>query len=312
MEIQGFGTKTITIPIVQNQQQYRLAEQQRLGLPAGAKVLGFAVRCNFEGADCKSINGKLLIPISAIVAGALNLKGPGTTTYLANCNLFSFVNVPDIQNVAQVPDFQIYQAFIEPVFVEDISWNKSNVYFSREAATNIFENSMDFEIIVLYCVDYVSDFPPPTQTYLGKKLCAYKSTTIEINLPSVLAAPNKVFVPLTIDGKSNIDTTDIVFGFRALQFQYQTSDNKVSTPYGTLNASFFTFKVGRAVILDICPVNCLSSNMQLGIPYFPVVPTLAGMIDWQSSGIDISDNQFTGSDDVISIQVFHYTPKDKK
>lgn len=301
----GWSAKVITLPAKQNQEIYRLSDQQRLGLPEGSMVVGFLVRANlFLGLDYeKSINNRLLIHTDVVRASYLNLKGWGETTILADANLFNFHR--NVGTFGFGFGTTEYQPFIKPISVDKISWNKSYIRISGDTARNVITGNEDIEFIVLYKSKEAYKMPPTTQSYTnGRSLYAYKHNTIQIDMET-----RRFRYPLTQDGKSGIDSNNIIFGFRFPTFTYQTPDSLLQPSFQAKGSTFFTLQAGRENILEKFPINELYAHKALQMPFFPIEPLLAGAIDWQSSEFIVSDATRPETGTALLMQVFYYEPE---
>lgn len=312
MNITGIRTKNITFNAKVGQRSYRLSTQQSVGIPDNNLIIGFSVRFNYDGAGYKSVNGRKLINLASVVSSYLNLRGWGIETYLGNANLFNFVNVPDYGSVLTYNDFSPYQSLIEPIPAKKISWTKSSIDISNEAATQEIDNDMDFEIIVYH----VNPNPttakiPITQNYLGKQIAANYHQTIQVDLPSSVISPNVATVPFTFDGKSGIDANAIIYGIRAMQFDYQTFDGNGVPATNTYGSAFLSFKSGDTLLFDSIPIVNVCPQRFLDLPYLMVEPTRANNIDWQGTKIFISDNNSTGASMSFLFQFFYYYDDNK-
>lgn len=293
----GWATKIITLEAKKKKEIYRLSDQQRLGLPDGSMVLGFMVRANDGNEIEKSIDGRPLISVDVLRSCYLNLKGIGDTTILADANLNNFY-----RSESTVIN---YQAFIKPVLVDYISWGKTYIKIAGETANSLITGNEDIEIIVLYKTANNYKIPPPTQTYLnGLSIYAYKHNTIQIDLKK-----GKFRFPLTQDGKCGIDENNVIFGFRFQNYNYQTIDSKVQPSKAIKGSTFFTLQAGRENILEKFPLNQLYPFSLMQMPFFPIEPILAGVIDWQTSEFLISDTNSLENDTAILLQVFYYEPE---
>lgn len=314
MNIAGLRTKNLTFSAKVGQRQYRLSEQQSIGIPEKNLILGFSMRFNYDGDNYKSVNGRRLINVASLVASSLTLRGFGTKTFLADANLWNFSNLPDYLNLFQFNDFSPYQGFIQPTPANEISWTKSTISISFEGANINITDEMDFEIIVYHCSPDFKQFekllPPITQTYLGKQLQANYHTTIQINTKSAIVNPTFSTIPLTFDGKSGIDSNSIIYGVRAMQFVYQSFDGKITPAVNTFGSAFFDLKKGDTLLLDKVPYLNLCSNRALNIPYLPIEPTPAYLIDWQGSQMFITDNSNSSEDMCFLIQFFYHFQQD--
>jgi hypothetical protein len=317
MEIIGLRSKNITFNAKVGQRQYRLSEQQSIGIPDNNFVIGFSIRFNYEDGNdvAKSINGRKLIDYNSLKGSTLNLRGWGTETFLADANLWNFVNVPDFVNPLDFNEFgQPYMSFIKPTKAKEISWTKSSIAVSNEVANNFITSDMDFEFIVYHCTNDYKSFdglmPQTTQIYLGKCIKAHFHNTIQVNIPSSSSAPNFATTPFTFDGKSGIDRNSIIFGVRAWQVNYQTYDGKTQPSTRTFGASFLDLKRTDTYLLDKIPILNVTAQQALSIPYLMIEPTPAYLIDWQGSNIFTSDNTNTLPDSAFLLQFFYFFQDD--
>jgi len=286
-KIFGYGCKVITLAAQVGKLSYQLSDQQRLGLPQGAEVIGFGSRFNasFVSSDDKSINGNSLITNSVGQGLYLNIRGWSDRTILANVNLFNFSWFPDFVGGNS---FYNWQPFIEPIAAEKISWNRSNIFTSSEIANNLIEAGTDIELHVLYRTEStLEDYPQASQVYPnGVESIAYKTNSLEIPLSN---AP-QIFFPFTQDGKSSINDDAVIFGIRALSLSYTTPSGRTRPNQNTFGSTFITLQAGRTNILENFPIRCLFGQRSTLLPYFPLEPLLAGAINWQDSKLFISDN----------------------
>jgi len=298
----GYGVKVITLTLSTNKLSYRLADQQRLGLPQGAEVVGFGTRCNqnfVSGVD-NSLNNNPIIAQEVTKSLYLNIRGWSDKTILANVNLFEFNMFPSFLAGSS---FQTGQNFIEPIPVERISWNRSTINISAEAAGSLVVNNTDVELFVFYRLhSSFENYPEATQIYPnGFETTAYKINSLEIPLR---VAPN-MFFPFTQDGKSSINDDAIIFGIKVISTDYTSETGRVKPNPQAFGSLFITLQAGRSNILENYPLRNLFAFPKTNLPYFPLEPVKAGAINWQESKLFLSDTSTDVTDTSVLLNFYY-------
>lgn len=289
--INGFGTKTVNIRLIQGKRQYNLSNNKTLGLPDDVFINNMYLRN--KG---RSINNR-------------DLSFLGNTCYLTLKDLSgkSIYNqmLGDllIQKTTATSDGATYppDILIQPFRAIEIDWINSFVEFPDPSALT---TDQEIELTILYS-------RPGTETihskalktfknYMGANGIGIRTSQLQINTKAFQTRYNLAFQNML-----GVPDESIFLGFNVVFGDFKTLDGNLDyVKDTTVLTSFLTLKKrGTYLLLDDFPM--WLKQPQNGLwPYFPVEPTGVKDIDWETSYISISDKDQAKDDEAFVLILY--------
>lgn len=290
-KVHGVSTKTFTVTTINGLNTYTLGDYQTDNFGVDAQVIGVSMRSGIIGIGTGpiSIDGRPLIGPTVVKGGYLYLVRDDTrrTNLLYAENLNFLLRAP--ANISNQ-----YDIFF-PACV--VNWNETYVEF---APSITIDGTKDME----FTVYFITPCSKPSQAnyiYDNKQQYpALKKRTIQVNTQ----AGRQKF--LLSDGRNPLSTGDLLVGMYFNFFQHVALDDSTEITLGQyLGATFLTMKVGNRLLMEDFPIRNLHPFNHLGLPYFPIEPTLAEDFDWTGCKLFVSDKSVVLDNKSYLITLFY-------
>lgn len=280
----GLRTKTINIRVVAGSNKFYLQQNNNLGLPKNALILG--ILCRTHNDFIVASNRAQLVKATVFENSYLSLKvieKRGISLLAGNYYL------PDAVNRALL---------VEPTMSIDIDWNESFITINKRAVPDV-QTGQVIEMVVLYSeMDPANIFTLPIKFELntGEKLQGIRKQHIEIPINTTQS-----IYPLS-------NTTNIGLPQDAWVIGYSTTQNSKAL-FGetmnsdTVNCTYLNLKRGTDSFIEFFPT--ILSNYQNtlfpDLDYVPIEPIPVLNMDWMSSNFQINDLTLAATDQFFQL-----------
>ncbi len=283
MYIEGLRTKTINIFTSVSSTKFRLQNNNELGLPDGAKIVGIQARTPTE--EGRVSNGRDMVDLNFFEESFLFLKVRDENG-----------KIDLLTQQYYLPDLVDNVLFLEPTTNYLIDWNESYIEI-KETALPFIKPTSSFEIVVHYTMN--------CDIYNLKNKLTFRSGAGYIgkrNARFEIALNNDQSI-YRISNTQNIGLPDdaIILGFNTVQPKVPLTQG---IAIGTaIDSTFLTIKKKQNSFVDAYPValNQTTTKVFPEITYFPIEPIPVLEIDWSQSFLQIFNANIP-----IDGQVFSY------
>ena len=268
----GLRSKTINVFAKASTTQFKLQNNNELGLPKDAIIV--ALQCRTPSTDGRVNNGQAMIAEAVFDKAYLNLK----------YRKISDNKIDHVMENYYLPRLVTDALFFLPVASCRIDWNQSFIQIKRDAQADVVPGTY-FEFVV----HYITAEAP---SELENRFCfrtGFERLGIQVKHIELALDPAQNIVKISNTENVGLPLDGCLVGFSTSQPDFPLTGDKQSD--ASLKRTFLTLKKGTLAFIDAYPVEISNYKDTLfpEIDYFPIEPIWVNQIDWNQSFIQIFD-----------------------
>lgn len=284
----GLRTKTINIQVTAGSTKFYLQQNNDLGIPKNAPVLGIITRDHYDTGIAS--NRQQMVKSIVYENSYLNLKvmEKGGINLLASNYYLPFSSGRAL--------------FTEPTLSQFIDWNESFIQINKRAAADVQDLHV-IELVVLYAENnpkLITNLPITFELNVGEKLNGIRVSHIERSINTIQS-----IYPLSNTTNIGIPRTAYIVGFSVMQTYNPLFGETMDA--NTLVSTYFTLKRGTDAFIELLPVYLNTAPQYLLFPfldYIPIEPVPVLEIDWNSSNFQINDLTLAANNQVFQFDLY--------
>lgn len=283
----GLRTKTINVRVVEGTTKFYLQQNNDLGIPKNAPILGIVTRDHYDN----SISSSRQPIVKSVVF---------ENSYL-NLKVIEKGGINLIAGNYYLPFASSRALFVQPILSQYIDWNESFIQINKRAEPDLVTGNV-IEIVVLYAENnenYILDLPITFELNVGEKLNGIRRQHIERPINTIQS-----IYPLSNTTNIGIPKNAIIIGFNLEQTYNPLFGETMDA--NTLVSTYFTLKRGTDAFIELLPVYFNQSPEYLFFPfldYIPIEPTPVQELDWNSSNFQINDLTLAADNQVFQFDL---------